>query len=155
MGACLRKLVIVIIGLMLFLAGCESKQEKQLQGSWNLKDSDLNFATFQKGKIQAKNGEWGDYEVFKKDKDSIAVTFYDEEDSSTVDLNFVFDKDDKDKATVYGIVDDVRAPPLDVEKVEESNSGLPYPVRWIIFIGAVIVIYYILRALVNREIIKL
>lgn len=147
--------MLVVITVLLFLTGCESKQEKQLQGSWNLKDSDENFATFKKGKIEAKNGEWGDYEVFDKDKNSIAITYYDEQDASTVDLNFKFDKDDKDKATVYGIVDDVRAPPLDVEKDKGSSSGLPFPVRWLIFIGVVVAIYYILRALVNRGIIKL
>ncbi|PVU46486.1 hypothetical protein CP553_11630 [Staphylococcus epidermidis] len=151
----MKKLMVIVIGIMLFLAGCESKQEKQLQGSWNLEDSNENFATFKDGKIQAQNGDWSDYKVFDKDKNSIAITYTDERDNSTVDLNFKFDENDKDKATVYGMIDSVKAPALNVEKDKNSNSGMPYPVRWIIFIAVVIGIYYVLRALVNRGIIKL
>lgn len=142
-------MLVVVLGLMLFLVGCESKQEKQLEGTWYLEDSDEVFITLKNGKIEAKNGEWGDYEVFKEDDDSIAITFYDEQDANKVDLNFVFDENDENKADVFGIVDDVRAPKLSLEK--ESSQGMSYPMRWFIFIGGAVAIYYILRAFINNK----
>lgn len=146
----MKKWLVVVLGLMLFLVGCESKQEKQLEGTWENVDKGGTWATIEGNTMVVAGKEFEMFNIDTSLENVIAFDTYYENEDATLTFRVDFDKDDKNKASVVALhTDSMSTNSFNIKK--ESSQGMSYPMRWFIFIGGAVAIYYILRAFINNK----
>lgn len=147
----MKKLLFLLIGLLLFLAGCASKEEKFLKGEWGVDD---NIDTVYDGKNETnyKNGESQGsfpYKIVGVEGDKITVktygydsggVFYTQyiinESEDTMYLGDYWGESSTGKVISEGTGDEV------VERLDNNNEDIIALVFCIVAVIGFIALYY-------------
>lgn len=134
----MKKLLILLGCFIVFLAGCTSSKEKQLEGTWDNVSYGGEWAEFKNGKMIIQ-GEEMKMENIKSYTKAISFDINDNEHGVDGAFTVGFDEDDKDKAKVMAIGSDQSVNTFEIEKTSEG-AGIIKRFFSFIFQAALLVI---------------